>query len=116
MNENRETKIIETPVNKISVEIKTYLTGKEKREIANSSIPKTVDYNGSTEGINQIDLVALTNNAEDVALKSIIVAIDGKKNIDFVDAVLSMRSEDSDYVLAQVKMIADGLSEEKKIL
>lgn len=114
--ENRETKTIEAPISKAQVVIKTYLTGKEKRDITNSSLPRKVDYNGTTEGINQIDLVDLTNNAEDIALKSIIVSIDGKTDINFVETVLAMRSEDSDYILAQVKEVADGLSSEKKTM
>lgn len=114
MNENRETTTITTPISKIDVVIKTYLTGREKREIANASIPKKVDYVGASESINEIDLVALMNQGEDVALKNIIISIDGKTDIDFVSTILDMRSEDSDYVLARVKEVADGLSEEKK--
>lgn len=112
----RETTTITTPIDKHEVVIKTYLTGREKREITIASFPKTVDYNGSTEGINAIDLADITTRGEDAIIKNIIVSIDGKTDIDFVFTVLNMRSEDSDAVLVKIKDVANGLTGEKKTL
>jgi hypothetical protein len=110
----RETKTITTPIEKHTVVIKTYLTGGEKRAINNAAIPQRVNYEGSKESINDINLVDVMNAGEDAVLKNIIVSINGNSNIDFVKTVLDMRSEDSDFVLSQVKEVADGLTEEKK--
>lgn len=111
---NRETTTITTPISKQEVVIKTYLTGLEKREITGASLPKTIDFKIAGEGDTKLDLAEMTARAEDAILKNIIVSIDGKSDINFVDTILSMRSEDSDFVLAEVKKIADGLTEEKK--
>ena len=110
----RETTTITTPTDKHEVVIKTYLTGKEKRAIANASLPKNVNYNNSSESINDLDIADIMNAGEDAAIKNIIVSIDGKSDIDFIETVLAFRSEDSDAVLAEVKKVADGLTAEKK--
>lgn len=112
--QERETDKLTTPKGHREVVIKTYLTGREKRDIANASIPPKIDYSNSSEQISDIDLVALMNAGEDAALKSIIVSIDGKTDIDFISTVLDMHSEDSDFILAKVKSVANGLTEEKK--
>lgn len=110
----RETNTIITPKENKEVVIKAYLTGAEKRAIATASIPSRISYAGSSESINDIDIASMMNAAEDAILKNIIVSIDGKTDIDFVKTVLDMRSEDSDFVIAEIKKVADGLSDEKK--
>lgn len=111
----RETTTINTPSGH-EVVIKTYLTGREKREIANASIPKNVQYSSHTESINDLNVADIMNAGEDAALRNIIVSINGKTDIDFVATVLDMKSEDSDTVLKKVKEVADGITEQKKTL
>lgn len=110
----RETNTITTPKSNQQVTIKTYLTGAEKRLIANASIPRRVNYDNSQERISDIDVADMLNAAEDAIMRTIIVSIDGKTDIDVVKTVLDMRSEDSDFVISEIKKVADGLSEEKK--
>ena len=111
---DRETTKITTPKDGREVIIKTYLTGAEKRAIANASIPSRVNYSNSSESMNDIDVAAMLNAAEDAIIKTVIVSIDNRADIDFVKTVLDMRSEDTDYVIGEIKKVADGLSEEKK--
>ena len=108
----RETVTIKTPKDNREVVIKTYLTGSEKRAIANASIPSRISYANHSDSINDIDVAAMMNAAEDAVIKTVVVSIDSKSNIDFVKEVLDMRSEDSDYVIAEIKKVADGLTEE----
>jgi hypothetical protein len=111
----RETATFTTPSGD-SVVIKTYLTGREKRDITNASLPKSINYSAASEGEAQLDLAEITNRGEDAVIKNIVVSINGKTEteIDFVSAILDMRSEDADAVLQKIKEVADGLTTEKK--
>lgn len=114
----RETTTITTPIDKHILVIKTYLTGREKREITNAALPKSIEYNAATEGAAQLDLADITNRGEDAVIKNIVVSINGKTEaeIDFVATILDMRSEDSDAVLQKIQSVADGLTAEKKTI
>lgn len=111
--QDRETNEIKTPVTGKVVVLKAYLTGREKRDITNASLPTTVDYD-QEDGVKGLNPIKIMNDGEDMTLRTVIVSIDGQTGIDFADAVLSMRSEESDYVIREVKKIVDGLSAEKK--
>ncbi len=99
-----ETKIIETPVGKHKVEIKCWLTGADKRAIRNV-------YTSNVEiGIkeNEPDIKnisgSIIDKAEDRAIETIVVSIDGvKENI--IQTLLEMRSEDYDFVMDSINEI-----------
>lgn len=112
----RETTTIITPIEKHVIVLKSYLLGRELRDIANASIPKKVNYNGSSGGINDIDLVDFSNQGENATINSTVVSVDGKTDIDFVSALLEMHGFDTKFVLAEIQKIIDGLPEEKKTI
>lgn len=112
-NEERETISITTPVSQKVVVLKAFLTGREKRDITNSAIPTSVDLDGN-EGVKNMNLVQIMNNGEDMALRTVIVSIDGERPDDIVNAVLNMHSVDSSFITKEVKNVADGLNAEKK--
>lgn len=111
----RETNEIIAPVSKKVLILKAFLTGLEKRQITNSSMPTQIDYSNE-DGVRGINPVTIMNNGEDMALKTIIVSIDGSAEGDFAQIVLDMNSKDSDFILAEVKKIIDGLTPEKKTI
>lgn len=92
----RETKNIQTP-NKHEVVIKTYITGREKREIQNIFLNE-VEMNvvGKQANMTNIkgDLVA---RAEEKTIELLVVSVDGKTE-NIVDLVLDLNSEDSDFI------------------
>lgn len=103
----RETSSFTTPLSNQIVEIKTYLIGRERRELTNVVLGRGVAVNdGQVSGITA-DLVEARDN---LAWKLLIVSIGGKKEGDIVngnpfsivDAILDMRSEDYDSVIAKV--------------
>jgi hypothetical protein len=115
-NEERETISITTPISNKVVVLKAFLTGREKRDIANSAIPTSVDYDG-TEGVKGMNLVQIMNNGEDMALRTVIISIDGTQyGEDTVNTVLNMHSVDSAFIIKEVKSVADGLNAEKKTI
>lgn len=111
----RETKTITTPVGKHNVELKTYITGREKREISNIFLKgMKVTTDGSVA--STID-VSVNQEANDKAWELVVVSIDGKKSneISIIDTVLDMHVEDTNFVKAEVnKITADKEFEEKK--
>lgn len=111
--QDRETIEITTPKSGFTLVLKAYLTGREKRAITNAALPTTVDYD-QEEGVKGINPLKIMNDGEDMALRTVIVSIGGSTEGDFAEKVLDMPVADSDYVIKEVKNIADGLTEEKK--
>ena len=99
----RETTSFQTPISNQTIVIKTYLTGREKRALTNVFISGGIDFNAETQDVKNLD-VSKVDKHEDLAWKTIIVSIDGKKDgeIDIVNTILDMRSEDFDCVVAKV--------------
>lgn len=108
----RETKTITVPSG-VEVVMKTYLTGREKRDISSSAMPTSIDYN-TEDGVKGLNPQKIMEAQEDATLRAVIVSIDGRSEGDMVERVLSMRSSDSDCILAAAKEIVGGLTEEKK--
>ncbi len=109
---NRETTTILTPVSKIAVEIKTYITGREKRALAEAYFSKDIQVNAETKQVTGIDL-SQVNRAEEKAWEIVIVSVDGSKE-GVANAILDMRAEDYSFVVAKVNEITSDASFEKK--
>ena len=110
MNE-RETTSFQTPVGNKNIVIKTYLTGREKRELTNVYLKGNLDFSVDTQNVKGLDY-KLVDEAQNLAWKTVIVSVDGKKDgeIDLVNIILDMRSEDFDFVVSKVNEITTSKS------
>lgn len=114
---DRETRTFNTPVESHTVEIKTYLVGREKRALQNIFLGKNISVSLDANNFSGIDASAI-EAAQELAWKTVIVSIDGHKDgetvnekiFSIVDTVLDMRSEDYNTVVAEV----NSLTSEKK--
>lgn len=109
---NRETTTFETPISKDKVEIKTYLTGRERRALTDVYLQSGVDFNAETQDVKGIkpDII---NKAQDVAWLNVVVSINGSTE-NIVDTILDMRSEDFNFVTNKVNEVTADLSFEQK--
>ena len=112
----RETITIETPVDKHKVVLKAWITGGEKRALrrpflASMKISVTGEdkKEPKVEDINPADM---QEKAENEAIKTIIVSINGKAE-DVLVAVLDMREKDYDFVIAEMNKITKEVSFQK---
>lgn len=113
----RETKTFTTPEG-IVFEVKTYLTGREKRELTNVYLKNGFDLDIETQKVKGIN-AELVNVGQDLAFKLVIVSISGKKEpeVDFVNFVLDLKATEFDFVVAQINEItADKSFAEKKTI
>ena len=112
-----ETKIVKTPVDKIEVELKTFITGREKRALKSVFLKgMKVEMDGDKPKSVPVDMEKLTADAEDIAFTTVVVSVNGVKE-KIVDAILDMNSKDSDFVIAEVNKVTkddDFLSQTKK--
>jgi hypothetical protein len=98
----RETTNITTPFGKATIELKAYLTGREKRAIRDIFLN---DKLADSEKFNK---------AQDLSFTTVINSIDGKPE-DIVSRVLDMRSEDYNFVVDAINDVTkDKAFEEKK--
>jgi len=99
----RETKIIRTP-NKHKVEIKSYITGREKRELRDVFLNEMdMNVQGGEPEIKEIK-GSIIKKAENKAIEIVVVAVDGNKN-KILDRILDMRSEDYDFVIGEINKV-----------
>jgi hypothetical protein len=99
-----ETKIIETPVDKIKVELKCWLTGRDRRAIDSIFYGDLeIGIKGNAPEIGGIK-GGLYNKAQDKAIEIMVVSVNGN-NEDVLNKVLDMKDEDFNFVLAEVDKI-----------
>lgn len=110
---NRETTTITTPVSKQVVVINTYLTGREKRQLTNVFLQGDLKFNADSKNVTGINY-ALIDKEQDLAWSLVVVSIDGVTE-GIVEKILDMRSQDYDFIVAEVnKVTKDTSFEEKK--
>jgi len=109
----RETKVIET-ANGSKVEIYTYITGRESREITNvflEGMKLQVGQDGQTK-TNELD-AKLAGQAEDKAIAILVVSVNGDKT-KCLASILDLPKQEFDEVIAEINAVQNGLSAEKK--
>lgn len=118
----RDTKIIQTPVEKHEVVLNAYITGRERRALTNVYLQGGLNFDFEGQNVKGLD-AKLADKAQDLAWKTVIVSIDGHKDGDIVngqpysivDAVLDMRDQDHQFVVKAVNEVtADAKFEQKK--
>lgn len=109
----RETRKITTPAGH-EIEVVAYLTGRDKRAITNVYIGENISVDPVTQAVKGINS-AMIDKGQEVAWKTIIISIDGKKEpeISIVDTILDMRSEEYDFIVKNVNEIVGSNSEKK---
>ena|SRR3989344_4719987 len=117
---DRETKTITTPIGNRVVELKAYLIGREKRAINNAYLQgKSLSFNMEENEVRGIE-GSLVERAEDIALRTVIVSIDGKtdgaEGFNLVEEILNMHSADYAAIVAAVNAVTSDkdFTQEKK--
>ena len=97
---NRETKNIETPIDKHKIVLKSWISGREKREL------RDILLTGMKMGKdgNVITDPQTTSKTEDKAIELLIVSIDGDDK-DILNKVLDMKSADFDFLMKEIDNI-----------
>lgn len=104
-----DTKIIETPLGKSKIEIKEWLTGRDRRALRAVYLNKSEMKMGTKEPEFALS-GSLIEEAENKAIEIVVVSIDGKKE-DILNKLLNMRDEDYEFVMENINRIT---AEKKK--
>jgi hypothetical protein len=107
----RSTKIVTTPSGK-KVELKTYITGREQREIdavALEGVNLSFDDDGKMK-VGKLD-PQMGHRAENKQLESVVVSVDGEPSD--LEKVLDLPSTDFQFILKEVSEIIKGLDKKK---
>lgn len=101
--DNREKKTIVTPSG-IKVEILTYATGREAREIEGAYLKNCkMEMVGGNPVLKEVDLTA-QSVAEDTMIKLLVVSVNNSiANI--LESVLDMKKEDYDVVIKELNEV-----------
>lgn len=98
-----ETKELTTPVGGQVVVLKTAITGRERRSLRNVLL-KDMQVNPTDTSSMQIS-GAVIEQAEDMALQTFVVSIDGDTT-DVLNKVLDMASDDYEFIVAEVNKLS----------
>lgn len=109
----RETKEVITPVDKRKVVIKTYLTGREYREIENVFL-KQAKVNTAGQQSGEFD-GSIVKVAEDRLIEQAVVSIDGKAE-NILNSVLDFKQGDFAFLVKELNEMKYGEIEGKKKL
>ena len=101
--ENRETKTIETPIDKIKIVLKAWITGKEKREIRNVFLSK-VKF-GEDEKKIERNPAELADEAENKAIEIIVVSVKDKTE-NLVEEILNLKAKDYSFVMNEINKVS----------
>ena len=109
----RETKTIETPSNQ-KVEIYTYITGGEHRQISNVFL-EGMTFEVGEDGKPKSNAIHadLTSKAQDKTIELLVVSVNGEKE-GVLEKVLNLPKVDFDSVVGELDKVQNGLGEEKK--
>ena len=129
MSDERDKVTVVTPKGGVEVVLKAWLSGREQRQIrsvfldqvklsANNSVDEEVE----KQVQEKEDLAAsytldgsILSKAQDAQIQQVVYSVAGNRD-NVLDAVLDMHSEDTEFVVQEIKKILDSteLSEEDK--
>lgn len=104
------TKIIETPIGKHKVEIKDWITGKD-REFINEPMYSAVNTKPQVIGgkpdvaFGNFDINKFITESGHREIETFVVSIDGKKE-KILDAVLGMHEDDTAFIKAEIEKVS----------
>lgn len=105
-----QTRTIETPVGKHKVEIREWISGRQ-REYINEPMYSAVDTSTKVEGgkVNvgfpKVDVRQFITESEHREIETFVVSVDGKAE-KVLDLVLDMNEEDTAFVKSEISKIA----------
>lgn len=102
----QKTKKITTPIAKVVVELKEWITGGEYREIKNVVLKEMkIQTIGTESKIDPMtgDFIELTENKE---ISVVVVSVNGKKE-DILKTILALPNKDYQFIKEEVKKIVD---------
>ncbi len=103
MNE-RETKIVKTPVKAHEVVLKSWINGREKRALRDiflQNIKVSTKGTAEAEANNSAEVV---NRAENKAIEIVVVSINNKTD-KILDTILDMCGKDYDFVIDEINKV-----------
>ena len=108
-----DTITVKTPNSNQTIILKSYITGRDRRELTNVFLNGDMQFSADGKDIKGLkgNMVAL---AEDLALKTVVLSIDGDSS-DIVNKILNMHAQDYSFVVKEVnKITSDVYGEEVK--
>ena len=103
-----ETKEIITPIGEIKIVLKSFITGRESREIKGVYF-KGVKFKmeGQTSKSEDIDMSKITEDSENKAIEVVVISVNGSEE-NKLDTILDMNVKDYDFVKNEVNKIING--------
>lgn len=105
------TTTIETPIGKVKVEIKQWITGRQREYIEGATYSgmtakPRVQGRESTVDIGQVDIEKMITGMKHRAIETFVVSVGEEKDkTKILDVVLDMHEEDTDFIVKSIDEI-----------
>jgi hypothetical protein len=124
MDIKREVISIETPIQKVKIEVKAWLTGGERDRIT-SVMTEAMTYSvkkTEKDGEEKVDVVgdntkfdgALFIRRRNAMLEQAVLSVGGEKD-NILERILNLRDKDMDFVIEEVKKIVEPDAEDAEV-
>ena len=98
---------ITTPINKVEVELKDWITGRDEQDIQRpiTSVKLQIGIKGA--GVGEIDVGKAMEESKNIAVQKVVISADGKTG-DILNAILDMHKQDYQFVMNEVDKVING--------
>ena len=111
MNTTRETKTVTTPGGAV-IELKTYITGREQRQLTGIFMKDGLNIDIETQKITGIKS-GVADLHQDEAFKIVVVSVNGSKE-NIIDTILDMRAEEYEFIVKEINKVTSTEAQQKK--
>lgn len=96
-----------TPVNKVKVQLKDWITGRDEVEIQRPITAIKFQIESSGKGAGEIDVGEATEKSKRAAIEKVVISVDGKTE-GILDLVLDMHKQDYLFVMKEIDKVIGG--------
>jgi len=96
-----------TPVNKVKVELREWISGRDERDIQRPIMAVKFQLGSKGEGSGEINVGEATEQSKNIAVQKVVLSVDGKTE-NVLDLVLDMHKQDFEFVLKEVDKVVGG--------
>lgn len=96
-----------TPISKIKVQLKDWITGRDEVEIQRPITAVRLQIGEKGTSMGEINAGEASEKSKNIAIEKVVISVDGKTE-GILDAILDMHKKDYQFVLREVDKVISG--------
>jgi hypothetical protein len=96
-----------TPINKVKVSLKEWITGRDEVEIQRPITAIKLQIGEAGHSMGEINAGEASEKSKNIAIEKVVISVNGKTE-GILDAILDMHKQDYQFVISEVDKIISG--------